>query len=83
MTDTDCRMNERLMLNSKAVKAWLQADHRKQSYLVKELNVSQGSVDKMLAGGHIPKIETLQALARLMGVEMESLLLPREEKRSA
>lgn len=77
-------MNERYRLNSEAVRAWLDREFRKQSYLQAKLNVSSSLLDKMLGGGHVPKERTLNALAALMGCEADALLIPvQRPKRTA
>lgn len=70
-------MNERYKLDSEQVRAWLDSEGRKRSYLVGKLGVSGSLVDKMLASGHVPTERTLNALAAMMGVQAGSLLIPR------
>ncbi len=74
-------MNENYRLNGSMIRAFLRQDSRKQSYLIKELDVSQSLVAQML-GGHVPQEETLRRLAQLMGVQVDSLLIPKEAKRA-
>lgn len=76
-------MNETHRLNSHAVKEWLRKSSRKRSYLNAELGVSSGVLDQMLYAGHIPKEAILNELAKLMGVQVSSLLLPKDEAKSA
>lgn len=70
-------MNERFELNAEMVRDWLAREDRKQSFLSRRLNCSDSLVDRML-NGHVPKIRTLEALAALMGVQTDTLLLPKE-----
>lgn len=74
-------MTERLKLNSEAIRAWLDREGRKRTYLLVHLGISGSLLDKMLAGGHVPKSRTLNALASLMGCKVESLLIPAATKR--
>lgn len=76
-------MNERFELNSEAVRAWLRMEDRKQIHLVRKLGISQSLVAQMLNDRHVPKEDTLNDLARLMGVEVAKLLIPKGSLRSA
>lgn len=77
-------MNEQFELNSEAIQAWLDKDDRKQSFLVKRLDVSGSLVAQMLSEQrHVPKEKTLKALAELMGVEVSTLLIPREATKAS
>lgn len=74
-------MNERYRLNSEAIRAWLESSGRKQAYLIKALGVSRAVVDRMVNHEHVPKYRHVtEALARLMGVTEQQLLIPREAK---
>lgn len=72
-------MNDRYSINSSLVRDWLAREARKHSFVSRELGVSDALVDKILAG-HVPKERTLKALAQLMGVGIETLLIPKEAK---
>lgn len=72
-------MNERYRLDGSRVRAFLRGKNLKHAYLVKELNVSGSLVAQMLSG-HVPGDETLKALAALMGVTEQQLLIPMEAK---
>ncbi len=48
---------------------------RKQAWLVVRLGISPSLVRLMLDQGHVPKKETLDALAKLLGVRSEDLLV--------
>jgi hypothetical protein len=76
-------MNERFTLNSELVRAWLDKESRKKSYLSRQLGISDSLRDLMLGSGHIPKERTLQKLAALMGVEVKTLLLPKTDAKRA
>lgn len=69
-------MNERFEINSDVVREWLEKGGRKQTFLSRELRVSDSLVDRMLSG-HVPKERTLNALANLMGVSVSTLLIPK------
>lgn len=69
-------------MDKQKIKAWLDSEHRKQSYLREQLGVSQSLVDQML-GGRPPRLQTLIKLARLMGCAVEDLLLPEEAKKAS
>lgn len=71
-------MNERFKLNSDLIRAHLDEEDRKNSYLVKKLDVSTSTVIRML-DGVVPNKRTLKKLAALLGVEVSDLLLPKEE----
>lgn len=75
-------MNEQFKLNSEAIQAWLDRDDRKQSFLVKHLDISGSLVAQMLSG-HVPKEKTLKTLAELMGVEVSTLLIPRQATKAS
>jgi len=76
-------MNDCFRLNGEMVRAWLAKDRRKHGYLADRLHVGDATVGRMLAG-RVPKYATLKALAEIMGVEVNALLLPRDDqKRSA
>lgn len=77
------KMNDRFKLNSELIREWLKSESRKHSYLSIKLRCSDAVVDRMLGKGRIPKQRTLEELATLMGVEVNSLLLPLEEQKSA
>lgn len=70
-------MNEQLMLNSDLIRAHLDREHRKCSWLVKKLCVSSSTVNRMLVKGQVPHAETLKDLADLLGVEVSDLLIPK------
>lgn len=78
-------MNDRFKLNAELVRAYLASGDRKQSHLVKELNLSGSMVARMLGKEcRVPESqETLEKLARLMGVAVNELLIPRDDRRSA
>lgn len=76
-------MNERFKLNSELVRAWLDKECRKQSFLSRSLAISDTSVTRMLAGGYVPKERTLKALSELIGVSIEQLLLPKDGAKKA
>jgi transcriptional regulator with XRE-family HTH domain len=75
-------MNERFTLNSVELRKWLESGGRKQSFLARQLGVSDSLVDLML-GGHVPKERTLKALVNLTGISMEVLLIPKSEAKRA
>lgn len=75
-------MNEQYRLNGELVRKYLRDGDRKQSHLVKELDVSGSLVAQML-GGHVPQEETLQKLAELMGVQVSDLLIPKKARETA
>jgi transcriptional regulator with XRE-family HTH domain len=71
-------MNDRYLLNSALVQAYLDREDRKQSHLVKKLDISGSLVSRMLSQErHVPKQETLEELANLLGVKVDDLLIPR------
>lgn len=70
-------MNERYRLNSELIKAWLDNEARKYSFISRELRVSDSLVAQMMSIGHVPKERTLDRLADLMGVSRDKLLLPK------
>jgi transcriptional regulator with XRE-family HTH domain len=72
-------MNARFQLDGNKVREWLGREQRKQAYLLRELGISGSLLDKMLCNGHVPKERTLQALANLMGIERDELLIPKEK----
>lgn len=74
-------MNERFKLDSEQVRIWLDREDRKHSFLSKRLGVGGSTVDRMLSEGHVPKSRTLTKLAELMGVEVFTLLIPKEVAR--
>lgn len=74
----DYKMNERFRLNAELIRAHLEREHRKLSWLEENLKVSDSLVNKML-GGRVPKKRTLKKLAALLGVAESDLLIPREE----
>lgn len=78
-------MNERFTLNKEAVRKWLEAGGRKQTFLARQLGVSDSLVDRMLGTGHVPKERTIKALSNLTGISEEDLLIPKREakRRSA
>jgi hypothetical protein len=70
-------MNERFMLNSELVRAWMDGEMRKNAWLARELNVSVGLVNMMLCKGHVPKTRTIKRLAAVLGCQESDLLIPR------
>lgn len=76
-------MNEQFELNSEALRKWLESGGRKQSFLARQLGVSDSLVTKMLGGGYVPKERTLKALVGLTGIRMEILLIPKNEATKA
>ena len=75
-------MSERPKLNSRLVKNWLKSEDRKQSYLVKKLDVSGSLLAKMLSGNRVPQEETLIRLATLIGCTVNDLLMQSGAKRA-
>lgn len=71
------QMNDYFRLNSKLVRAHLDQEDRKISYLVKRLGVSKATVDRMLNDDHVPVAETLKKLAALLGIQESDLLIPK------
>lgn len=69
-------MNERYTLNHELIRAHLEKEDRKHSYLAKRLCVSDALVDRMLTG-HVPKERTLKRLAELLGIQVSDLLIPK------
>lgn len=76
-------MNERYELNSELVRAWLDKESRKNTYLSHQLMISDSLVNKMLAGRHVPKDRTLAALAALVGVNKDQLLILKKKAKKA
>lgn len=70
-------MNEQFELNGNYIRDRLRQDHRKQSWLVGQLGVSQSLVDKMV-GGHVPNEVVLDALVELFGCKKSDLLIPKK-----
>jgi ribosome-binding protein aMBF1 (putative translation factor) len=75
-------MNERYRLNSEAIRAYLEREGRKHSYLSRTIGCSDALVDRMLRG-HVPKDKTLRRLAAVVGIEVEKLLIPLDSQRTA
>lgn len=73
-------MNERFRLNSDLLRAELERENRKQSWLVTQLGVSGSLVAQMLNDGHVPKAKTVEKLAALLGCSESDLLIPRKAK---
>jgi len=71
-------MNQQFELNGNFIRDQLRQDHRKQSWLVGKLGISQSLVDKMV-GGHIPNEVVLDALIKLFECKKSDLLLPRKK----
>lgn len=72
-------MNGKPRLNSEMVKEFLAKEDRKLSYLCRVLSCSKATVDKIVNRGHVPDGLRLKTLAGVMGVEVDSLLIPRED----
>jgi hypothetical protein len=72
-----------MRLDTASVKEFLAKEDRKQSYLVKQLNCSGSTVAHMLCEGYVPGERILKALAAIMGVSPEKLLIPKEEAKTA
>jgi transcriptional regulator with XRE-family HTH domain len=75
-------MNERFRLNSEALRAYLEREGRKQTYLSRNLGVSDSLVDRMMTG-HVPKERTLKRLSEVTGIAISVLLIPLERQRTA
>lgn len=74
-------MNERYSLDGAQIKQFLKDRSLKQTYLIKGLNVSGSLLAQMLAG-HVPQESTLNALAHLMGIEVSTLLIPKDSAKA-
>lgn len=69
-------MNERFFLNEKAVREFLWKERQTAGWLADKIRASKTTVTRILAG-YVPKYRTLEALAQLMGVEVQTLLIPK------
>lgn len=71
-------MNEKFRFNSELLEAWLLEEGRKKTALAKRLGIGRSTVGRML-GGKVPHWDTVEKLANLMGVEADTLLLPKAD----
>lgn len=72
-------MNYTYKLNSELIKTYLRLKFLKREYISYRLGVSGDLVKKMM-NGHIPKKETLDKLAELIGCPKEQLLIRHGEE---
>lgn len=71
------------MINGVMIRQFLKQERRSRTWLAAQVDISVSLLEKMLSG-HVPKDETLEALAKLMGVTPQSLLAkPKKEARTA
>ena len=68
-------VNHAFRLKSELIRSYLRREMRKQAWLVVQLGISPSLVRLMLDEGHVPKRETLDALAKLIGVRVDELLV--------
>lgn len=68
-------MNNNYRLKSELIRERLRVEMRKQAWLIVKLGVSPSLIRLMLDEGHVPKQETLEALAKLINVKVEDLLV--------
>lgn len=71
-------MNEQYRLNKELIRARMNKEHRKKTWLISNLDVSDATATRILKG-IVPCEETLKNLAALLGVKESDLLLPKEE----
>jgi transcriptional regulator with XRE-family HTH domain len=77
-----CRMKD-VRLDGDKVRSWLKQEDRKLSFLTRQLGISGSLVSQMLCKGYVPKEDTVQALATLMGIKMNEILIPNRPAKRA
>lgn len=54
---------------------WLRERHLKRTYIQATIGISSAVLDRILYGDHVPKPATVNALAAMLGVKPEQLLV--------
>lgn len=65
--------------NCEPIKKFLESECRTREYLVRELGVSMSMISKIFSNGYLPRLETLQKLAKLIKCKIKDLIIEVEK----